>query len=219
MPMDNEEEYLMMSGIQHFSFCRRQWALIHIEQQGKENVLTAEGIVDHRKCHDESQIEKRNNIIIMRGMRVVSHQLKLNGICDVVEFHKDDNGIFLNKYEGKWIPVPIEYKHGHSKEIDADRLQLCAQGIALEEMLVCSIAHGYLYYKETNRREKVDFTEQLRSDTLSMSKEMNQYYQRGWTPKVKSRPKCKSCSLYEICLPNLEKRNNVSDYIDEYIRE
>lgn len=105
------------------------------------------------------------------------------------------------------------------KEIDADRLQLCAQGIALEEMLVCSIAYGFLYYKETNRREKVDFTEQLRKDTISMSKEMNHYYQRGWTPKVKSKQKCKSCSLYEICLPNLEKRNNVSAYIDEYIKE
>ncbi len=129
--MNNEDDYLMMSGIQHFDFCRRQWALIHIEQQWKENVLTTEGKVDHEKCHNETLIEKRNDIIIMRGMRVVSHQLKLSGNCDVVEFHRINDGISLSKYSDKWLPVPIEYKHGESKWIDADRLQLCAQAIAL----------------------------------------------------------------------------------------
>ena len=85
--MMNEEDYLMISGIQHFDFCRRQWALIHIEPQWQENILTVEGKIEHTVCHDESKIEKRKDIIIMRGMRVISHKLKLTGVCDVVEFH------------------------------------------------------------------------------------------------------------------------------------
>ena len=215
--MDNDENYLMMSGIQHFDFCRRQWALIHIEQQWKENDLTAKGIVEHQKCHDDSFVEKRNDIIIFRGMRVVSHLLKMSGICDVVEFQRDDNGITLDRCSGKWTPIPIEYKHGQSKSIDADRLQLCAQAIALEEMLVCTIQYGYLFYKKTNRREKVDLTEELRNKTISYSKEMAGYYERGWTPYVKKRAKCKSCSLNELCLPELENKKNVLSYIDEFV--
>lgn len=107
----DENDYLMMSGLQHFDFCRRQWALIHIEQLWKENVLTAEGRYDHRVCHDDSRTEKRNDLIIMRGMRVVSHSLGLSGTCDVVEFHASEDGIELDKYIGKWKPVPVEYKH------------------------------------------------------------------------------------------------------------
>lgn len=216
--MEREEDFLMMSGIQHFDFCRRQWALIHIEQQWEENVLTVEGKLDHKKCHDDKIIEKRKDIIIMRGMRVISHKLKMTGVCDVVEFHRNEQGITLNKYDGKWIPLPIEYKHGHEKTIDADRLQLCAQAIALEEMMVCNIEYGFLYYKENNQREKVDFTDELRNKTLSMANEMNSYFERAWTPSAKISSKCKSCSLKEICVPKLSNKN-VNKYIEEYIKE
>lgn len=216
---NNDSDYLMMSGIQHFDFCRRQWALIHVEQQWQENILTAEGRIDHEKCHDDSFIEKRNDIIIMRGMRVVSHRLKLSGTCDVVEFHKSDDGITLSKYSGKWIPIPIEYKHGISKSIDADRLQLCAQGMALEEMLVCSIEYGYLYYKKSNRREKVELTNELREKTISISSEMNHYFENGWTPSAKVKAKCRKCSLHEICLPVLEKKKDVGVYINSFLEE
>ena len=167
-----EDDYLMLSGIQHFSFCKRQWALIHLEQQWKENVLTLEGRFDHAVCDDDSKTEKRKGLIIMRGMRVVSHKLRLTGICDVVEFHESEEGIELNRYEGRWIPVPIEYKHGHSKLIDADRIQLCAQAMALEEMLLCDIQYGYLFYKETNRRELVEFSRELREQTEAVCEEM-----------------------------------------------
>ena len=213
----NEEDYLLMSGIQHFCFCRRQWALIHIEQQWEENLLTAEGRIDHQKCHDENAIEKRRDLIIMRGLRVVSHKLRLSGACDVVEFHRDEEGIPLSKYEGKWSIVPIEYKHGKSKAIDADRLQLCAQGIALEEMFVASIKYGYLFYKGTNKREKVEFSEELREKTKIMATEMYQYYNRGWTPSAKKTAKCKSCSLIEKCLPGILFKRDVKAYIHDYV--
>ena len=214
---ESEDDYLLMSGIQHFCFCRRQWALIHIEQQWEENVLTAEGRIDHQKCHDENSIEKRADLIIMRGMRVVSHKLRLSGACDVVEFHRDDEGIPITRYEGKWSIVPIEYKHGKAKTIDADRLQLCAQGIALEEMFVTSIEFGYLFYKETNKREEVEFSEELRNKTENMAAEMYQYYSRGWTPSVRKSAKCKSCSLNEICLPDIMSKHDVIAYIHEYV--
>lgn len=217
--MNNDEDYLLMSGIQHFDFCRRQWAIIHIEQQWNENSLTAEGRIVHTRCHDDSLTEKRNDFIIMRGMRVVSHILKMVGICDVVEFYKSEDGISLNRYEGKWIPVPVEYKHGKSKIIDADRFQLCAQALALEEMFVCKINYGFLYYKQTNKREEVEFTEDLREKTKAISKEMNHYYEQGWTPSAKYKTKCKSCSLLDVCIPQLGNKKSVSEYIEGYIED
>lgn len=217
--MENEDNYLMMSGIQHFDYCRRQWALIHIEQQWKENMLTVEGSIVHKKCHDDSLTEKRNDIIIMRGMRVVSHKLQLSGTCDVVEFHKDENGIDLFGYSGRWKPIPIEYKHGSSKTIDADRLQLCAQSIALEEMLVCTIEYANLYYKKTNRREKVLLTDDLREKVATLSEEMNHYFNKGWTPKVKRKTKCNNCSLKDLCMPELNNNKSVKSYITDYIKE
>ena len=140
--MNPPDDYLLMSGIQHFCFCRRQWGLIHLEQQWQENQRTAEGRLDHARCHDDGLTEKRGDLLIIRGMRVISHHLKLTGTCDVVEFHTDATGVPLQSHKGLWLPMPIEYKHGAPKESDADRLQLCAQAIALEEMLVCQIEQG-----------------------------------------------------------------------------
>ena len=102
----DRDDYLMMSGIQHFSFCRRQWALIHLEQQWSENLRTVEGHLLHERCHDDSLREKRGDLLIVRGMRVVSHRLRLSGICDIVEFHADPNGITLQRDPGLWRPVP-----------------------------------------------------------------------------------------------------------------
>lgn len=217
--MNGEDDYLLMSGIQHFSFCRRQWALIHIEQQWAENLWTAEGRLDHKKCHDDSFSEKRKDLLTVRGMRVVSHRLKLVGNCDVVEFHADENGVSLQKQNGLWTPLPIEYKHGHPKENDADRLQLCAQVMALEEMLVCNISEAALYYAEIHRREKVEITEDLRDKTISMAKEMLAYYERGYTPKTKPAKHCSACSLKEVCLPVLCKNIDPRDYIQKHVKE
>ena len=151
--MSAPDDYLLMSGIQHFCFCRRQWALIHLEQQWSENLRTAEGRLEHTRCHDTAQTERRGDLLITRGMKVVSHRLRLSGDCDVVEFRADPEGIPLQHTEGRWRPMPVEYKHGRAKENDADRLQLCAQAMALEEMLACDIPQAALFYEETRRRE------------------------------------------------------------------
>ncbi len=117
----------MLSGIQHFAFCNRQWALIHIEQQWAENYRTTAGELMHKKAHEEGSFEKRGDLLIVRGMRIASHVLGVSGQCDVVEFHRSEEGIDLFGYAGKWNPVPIEYKNGTPKENNADELQLCAQ--------------------------------------------------------------------------------------------
>lgn len=134
-----DKEYLLISGLQHFSFCRRQWALIHIEQQWVENGLTAEGRVIHKRVHDVSCVDIRNGVITMRDMPVKSERMGICGCCDAVEFSKSDNGITLRGRQGQWDICPVEYKHGHRKSEDCDRLQVTAQAMCLEEMFSCKI--------------------------------------------------------------------------------
>lgn len=134
-----EEDFLLLSGIQHFVFCRRQWALIHIEQQWQENLRTVEGGILHEKTHDYTIKEKRGDLIISRSMGIYSRTLGITGACDVVEFHKSRDGVALYGREGNYKPVPVEYKRGKPKQGNADVLQLCAQAMCLEEMLLCRI--------------------------------------------------------------------------------
>lgn len=217
--MTGSEDYLQMSGIQHFSFCRRQWALVYLEQQWSENLRTAEGRLEHERAHDDTLTEKRGGLLIIRGMRVVSHRLRLSGECDVVEFHADENGVELHDRAGRWLPVPVEYKHGVSKENDADRLQLCAQAMALEEMLACEVPRGAIFYATSRRREYVDISPELRAKAMDMAGEMNEYFRRGHTPKVKPGKHCNACSLKELCLPALYRRADSGKYVREHIEE
>ncbi|MDE7323395.1 MAG: CRISPR-associated protein Cas4 [Lachnospiraceae bacterium] len=212
-----EDDYLMLSGIQHFAFCRRQWAIIHIEQQWAENYRTTAGKLMHRKAHDEGAFEKRGNILTVRGLRISSHELGVSGQCDVVEFHQSENGVTLYEYEGNWNPVPIEYKHGKAKENNADELQLCAQAICLEEMFQTIISEGFLYYGENRRRCHVEFTADLRKEVKRVIKEMHELFQKGHTPNVKPTKQCKACSLENLCVPKLQKTMSVREYIQQSI--
>lgn len=214
-----EEDFLMLSGIQHFCFCRRQWALIHVEQQWLENVLTVEGQMIHERCHDDGLYEKRNNLIIVGGLRISSRSLGAIGKCDVVEFRKVEEGCRLNGQEGLWCPYPVEYKHGKTKEIDADRLQLCCQAMCLEEMLKTDVPAGAIYYAETHRREEINFTDVMRKKVMDMFGEMHDYYQRGYTPRVKPHSGCRSCSLKEICLPVICRGRSVEKYYQSFLQE
>lgn len=216
--MYSEEEYLMLSGIQHFAFCRRQWAMIHIEQQWAENYRTTAGELMHKKAHDEGSFEKRGELLIVRGLRISSRELGLSGQCDVVEFHRDDEGVKLFGYEGKWTPVPVEYKHGAPKEDNADELQLCAQAICLEEMFQIRIPDGYLFYGENRRRSHVEFTKDLREAVKKAAREMHDLFQKGYTPNVKPTKKCRACSLEDLCLPKLQKTVKVRTYIEQGIK-
>lgn len=217
--MYNEYEYLLISGIQHFVFCRRQWALIHIENQWNENYYTADGMVMHRNVHDADFHEKRGNIVISRAMSVSSARLGISGECDVVEFKKDDSGIELFGLDGKYSVTPVEYKRGKPKDNDSDIMQLAAQAICLEEMLCTEIQAGYLYYGQTRRRVKIDFTAGLREETEKTIKEMHELYKRRYTPKVKRRKSCNACSLKNICLPVLCSNKSAKAFIKSALEE
>jgi len=213
-----EEDFLSLSGIQHFAFCRRQWALIHIEQQWQENLRTVEGEILHEKTHDYFIKEKRGDLIISRGMAVFSKTLGINGVCDVIELHMDNNGVPIFGREGLYKPVPVEYKRGKPKEDDIDIMQLTAQAMCLEEMFSCNISVGYMFYGETKHRLKVNITEELKSRVTEICKEMHQIYERRYTPKVKTSKKCNACSLRDICLPKLCRNQSVKDYIERSIK-
>lgn len=214
-----EEDFLKLSGIQHFAFCRRQWALIHVENQWEENVRTVEGHIIHDKAHDKFSTESRGSILITRGMPIFSTTLGISGECDIVEFHKSQDGIKIAGKDGLYNVVPIEYKRGIEKQDDIDELQLTAQAICLEEMLCCSISVGYLFYHETRRRVAVNISEELRVKVKDMLIEMHQLYDRGHTPRVKRTRKCNACSLKHICLPELSSVKPVKTYIREYMTE
>ena len=209
----------MISGIQHFVFCRRQWALIHVEQQWVDNFFTVDGELKHERTDNPEIHEKRKDTIMVRALPVKSQALGVTGKCDVVEFKKVDNGIYIPQYDGHFTVTPIEYKRGKPKEDNSDKLQLLAEAYCLEEMLVTRIDKGYLFYFETRRREEVYFTDELRQQMLQSIEEMHSYMDRGYTPKVKTGKKCKTCSLKDICLPELNKNKEVKQYIQGRISE
>lgn len=217
--MYNEEDYLLLSGIQHFVFCRRQWALIHIEQQWAENYRTVDGEIMHRNAHGGNLREKRGDVIISRAMAVASSEMGISGACDVVEFTRDERGVRLFGLEGKYSVTPVEYKRGEPKENESDIMQLTAQAMCLEEMLCCEIPYGYLYYGERRRRTKIVFSDALREKTKNVVAEMHLLYRKRHTPKIKRSRVCNACSLKDICLPVICGNKQASEYVSRTVKE
>jgi len=204
----DEDDYLMLSGIQHMAFCERQWALIHIEQAWAENVRTIEGKHLHERTDDKFADETRKNVRVVRSMPLISYSLGLQGVADVVEFHKTDTDlqgvtVKLKNRNGWWRPYPVEYKRGRPKVDDRDAVQLCAQAIALEEMFSVRIDCGFLFYGETRHRQKIEFSQILRESVANLSVKMHEMMAEGLTPRVQKGKHCSLCSLIEICQPKL----------------
>lgn len=217
-----EDDFLAISGIQHFSYCKRQWALIHIEKQWHENLRTIEGKQIHERVDNPYFFELRGEVLTARSVPVCSYTLCLYGVADMVEFYKTDaEGIELKGYEGRWVPSPVEYKRGKPKTDIIDEVQLCAQAICLEEMLGIKVNNGYIYYSETKHRVKVSIDSCLRDKVLKLSESMHIMYSRKITPKPEQEPsKCRNCSLKDVCLPEIYfKHKNVNSYIRKYIEE
>ena len=141
---------------------------------------------------------------------------RLLAVADRIEYRTYDD---IAGREGNYSVVPVEYKRGKPKTDDSDILQVAAQALCLEEMLCCVIPYGYIYYGETRRRTKVEFTDEVREKVTSSFREMHKYYDQRYTPKVKNGKKCNACSLKDICLPVLNKEKTVSGYINEVIFE
>ena len=218
-----EDDYLQLSGIQHFAFCKRQWGLVYLELQWIENLRTAEGRIVHERAHDSFFTEKRGDLIISRGIQVSSKELGISGECDVAEFHKaaseSAQAVYIPEYDGCFTVVPVEYKRGTPKTEEYDMLQLCAQALCLEEMLCVQIPEGYIYYAETKRRRSVEFTGELRDRVKSAVMQMHDYSSRGITPSAKRTKSSNACSVKDICLPQLEKKKSAADYIRSAISD
>jgi len=211
-----EDDMLMLSGIQHFAFCPRQWALIHIEQQWEENRLTIEGEFLHQHVDDPFYRQKMGSTICLRSVSIASKQLGLYGLSDVIELHPTDfpdNAILHPKYPGYWLPYPIEYKHGKPKENNVDAVQLTAQAMCLEEQYGIHISEGALYYGEIRKREVVEFTKELRDEVMQLAKSMHEVFDSQRLPKAAKQPHCKSCSLRDVCLPKVSEKQLASEYL------
>lgn len=214
--MYNEDDYLMLSGIQHYYFCKRQWALIHIEQQWAENQSTMEGNYLHEKADMPFLKEKRKDFLISRAVPVASKVLGFNGIIDVIEFRRSEEGIKLDSHKGTWMPAVIEYKRGKEKPDERDIVQLCAQVICLEEKWSVRINKSYLYYFKTNKRIEVLITDELRNKVIEISKGMHTLYSKRKIPSAEFFKNCSLCSLYDICMPRITKRRSS---VDNYLYE
>ena len=200
-----EEDFLQLSALQHFVFCQRQCALLHIEQIWSENIFTAEGRIMHDKVHEE-QFESRPGIRIERAMPLRSVSLGINGKADVIEFHK--------QRDGSWFPFPVEYKRGKPKQDNCDKVQLCAQAICLEEMMKTRVPSGSIYYGKTKHRFDVEFSEELRRETLETVEKVHEFLKKGITPKPEYSKQCESCSVISSCLPKaMYHHQTVRDYI------
>jgi CRISPR-associated exonuclease Cas4 len=220
-----EDDLLLLSGIQHMAFCERQWALIHIEQAWAENMRTVEGKYLHERTDDPFEDETRQDIRVVRAMPVVSYHLGLRGVADVVEFQRVEDAqegltVRLEGRRGWWRAYPVEYKRGRPKKDDRDVVQLCAQAIALEEMLKISIESGFLYYGQIRHREQIFFNQVLRTRVNDLCRKMHKMFAEGKTPRAQKGKHCSLCSLQEICQPNLTTQpRSVKEYLVKMVNE
>ncbi|MCP4682287.1 MAG: CRISPR-associated protein Cas4 [Desulfobacterales bacterium] len=206
-----EDEYLSLSALQHILFCKRQCALIHIEQLWVENRFTAEGRIMHERVDRGDQVN-RDQVRIEYTLPLKSRVLGITGKADVVEFHLKEG---LKKF---WVPYPVEYKRGKPKKNLSDKVQLCAQALCLEEMLNVKVETGALFYGKTRRRLEVVFDENLRDFTMKTSEELHGMISSGITPPPHYEKKCDTCSFLNLCLPKtIEKQRTVSSWIKRMI--
>lgn len=211
-PVEGDEADLVpLSALQHYLYCPRQCALIHVEGQWRENRYTAEGQILHRRA-DAGRAETRHGVRTVTGMPIRSYFLGVTGKADVVEFHAGDGGETV---------FPVEYKRGRPKTHEADEVQLCAQALCLEEMLATTIPEGALFYGKNRRRKSVEFGAGLRERTTEIARWARELMASGQTPPpVYSAKLCDHCSLLEICNPQpLSRSGSIRDWLLRQIQE
>lgn len=220
-----EPDLLPISALQHLLYCPRQCALIHVEQLWVENRLTAEGRQLHKRAHaadagprgrgivERSRQTDGSTLLTVRGALLRCLRLGLYGVADVVEIVRDSSTLARDvlalqrdtpapKSDAPRSARPIEYKRGRPKTHDADRVQLCAQALCLEEMLGLTIPAGEIFYGKTRRRVQVRFDAALRSLTESTARDLHALFAAGTTPPpLYERRKCDRCSLLPLCMP------------------
>ncbi len=183
------DQPVLISALEHYSYCPRQCALIHVERIFDENVFTLRGRYAHERA-DEAHSSIENGIRMERALPLWSDRLGLQGKGDVVEFYPDGR------------VIPVEYKNGPRRERRHDDVQLCAQALCLEEMLTISVEHGAVYSLQTHRRREVRFSEELREETRDIIAQVRALQQsRGPLPPALNDNRCPRCSLLDACVP------------------
>ena len=165
----------------------------------------------HERVHEAGR-ESRGDIRTEYAMPLRSLRLGLIAKADVVEFHHTE--------ENKWLPFPVEYKHGRPKKDNIDKVQLCAQAMCLEEMLGIEIPEGAIFYGRTRRRQDVVFETKLRKETENTAQRFHKLVESGHTPKPIYKKTCDRCSMYDLCLPKtVEKVRSINKYLINAVRE
>lgn len=207
-----EDALIPLSALQHYLFCPRQCALIHVEQIWREDAATAEGRLLHERA-DAGRGERRPGVRVARGLAIRSFALGVSGIADVVEFH-------VKPADAKGEIVPVEYKRGKPKAHRADEVQLCAQALCLEEMFETIVPAGALFYGATRRRTSVIFDTDLRSLTARVATDTRAMLRAGVTPPPVETPACRRCSLLDECRPaRLQHPPSVARWLATQLRD
>lgn len=185
---DDHDVKVLISAIEHYSYCPRQCALIHIEQTYDENVYTVRGTLAHERV--DAGVETANgDVRIKRNVPLWSDRLRIRGKADLVEFRPEG-------------PYPVEYKAGGDRGKHAE-LQLCAQALCLEEMLDVAVPRGAVYSHRTRRRHEIKIDVQLRQQTVEVIEEVRALLQAQQLPPVLNDARCRNCSLKDACLPGV----------------
>ncbi len=183
-----DQELVPISALQHYAYCPRQCALIHVEQTFDENLYTLRG----RRAHERVDIPEHEMIAgvrVERALPLYSYELGLIGKADVVEFTEDG------------IPYPVEYKSGPRRQRNADEIQLCAQAICLEEMTGKPVLEGSIYYITTRRRRSVRFGGSLRAQVVIITRAVRSLLGSDRLPPPVTDKRCPKCSLIDACMP------------------
>lgn len=195
LPTTASDDYPPLSALNDLLFCPRRCALHRLEGLWRDNVHTTAGSLDHRRVHATRDSDE-GPFRTARGLWVVSHRLRLVGVADLVEFHPDPAG-------GPDVLYPVEYKRGKRRRWDNDDVQLCAQAVALEEQLGTAIPAGAVFHVQSKRRREVVFDAALRRQTEDAARRLHALLASGATPPPVVHPKCRQCSVRELCLPDL----------------
>lgn len=206
----DDSDFLMLSALQHYAYCPRQFALIHVEQVWEENRFTAEGRILHDRV-DSGVAEQRRNIRYERGVLLRSEKYQIKGKMDLLEIQDMDcEKDALVKY------FPVEYKRGKPKLQSWDRIQLCAQTLCIEEMREATITEGAIWYWEVRRRELVAIDEDLRAATMTVIRDAHELLKSGRTPPpIEDKKHCRACSLVNLCEPDKFRKDKSMAYIKE----
>ncbi len=224
-----EDQWVPISALSHYSFCPRRVVLIHSENIWCDNQWTADGKILHEKSDTETRKSTRE-IRFVRSLRIHNPEIGVYGVADVVEFKKIGNngldyngnnilmnGVHLPNIEGRWFPYPIEFKRGKIRTDESYEIQLCAQSFCLEYIYNIEIPYGYLYFGESGKRKKIDFSIDLRNKTTQLSNEVRKILYSDIVPRADFSAKCRKCSLEPYCLPEISKVSSAKSYIQKYL--